>query len=50
MLGDNIGMNVILTSHTSSGKVHNYDIVKRAVLHEIMHAYVRVMNLIFSFG
>lgn len=43
-IGDNIGTNVILTSPANPGKVHDYDNNKYAVLHEIVHAYVSVMN------
>lgn len=43
-IGDNIGTNVILTSPANPGKMHTYDNNKYAVLHEIVHAYVSVMN------
>lgn len=43
-IGDNIGTNVILTSPANPGKVHDYDNNKYAVLHEIVHAYVSVIN------
>lgn len=43
-IGDNIGTDVILTSPANPGKVHDYDNNKYAVLHEIVHAYVSVMN------
>lgn len=43
-IGDNIGTDVILTSPANPGKVHDYENVKCAVLHEIVHAYVNVMN------
>lgn len=43
-IGDNIGTNVILTSPANPGEVHDYDNNKYAVLHEIVHAYVSVMN------
>lgn len=43
-IGDNIGTKVILTSPANPGKVHGYDDVKYAVTHEIVHAYVSVMN------
>ena len=43
-IGDNIGTNVILTSPANPGQDHTYDSVKYAVLHEIVHAYVSVMN------
>lgn len=43
-IGDNIGCNVILTSPANPGKVHDYDNNKYAVLHEIVHAYISVLN------
>lgn len=43
-IGDNIGTDVILTSPANPGKEHDYDNNKYAVLHEIVHAYVSVMN------
>jgi hypothetical protein len=43
-IGDNIGTNVILTSPANPGKVHNYDNNKFAVLHEMVHAYVSILN------
>ena len=43
-IGDNIGTNVILTSPANPGKVHDYDNNKFAVLHEIVHAYISVLN------
>ncbi len=43
-IGDNIGTNVILTSPANPGNTHNYDSIKNAVLHEIVHAYVSVIN------
>lgn len=43
-IGDNIGTDVILTSPANPGKAHDYDNNKYAVLHEIVHAYVSVMN------
>lgn len=43
-IGDNIGAEVILTSPANPGKMHDYDNNKYAVLHEIVHAYVSVMN------
>lgn len=43
-IGDNIGTNVILTSPANPGKVHDYDNNKHAVLHEIVHAYISVLN------
>ena len=42
--GDNIGTNVILTSPANPGEVHDYDNNKYAVLHEIVHAYISVIN------
>lgn len=43
-IGDNIGTDVILTSPANPGEVHTYDNNKYAVLHEIVHAYVSVLN------
>lgn len=43
-IGDNIGTDVILTSPANPGKIHTYDNNKCAVLHEIAHAYVSVLN------
>lgn len=43
-IGDNIGTDVILTSPANPGKIHTYDNNKYAVLHEIIHAYVSVIN------
>ena len=43
-IGDNIGTDVILTSPVNPGKVHTYDNNKCAVLHEIVHAHVSVLN------
>jgi hypothetical protein len=43
-IGDNIGTNVILTSPANPGPVHDYDTVKYAVLHEVVHAYISVIN------
>lgn len=43
-IGDNIGTEVILTSPANPGKAHSYDDNKYAVLHEIVHAYVSVIN------
>ena len=43
-IGDNIGTDVILTSPANPGKVHGYDSVKNAVLHEIVHAYNHILN------
>lgn len=43
-IGDNIGTEVILTSPANPGAEHSYDSNKYAVLHEIVHAYVSVIN------
>jgi len=43
-IGDNIGTNVILTSPANPGKVHDYENNKNAALHEMVHAYVSVLN------
>jgi len=43
-IGDNMGTNVILTSPANPGPLHSYENVKYAVLHEIVHAYVSVLN------
>lgn len=43
-IGDNIGTNVILTSPANPGPAHTYDDNKYAVLHEIVHAYISVVN------
>lgn len=43
-IGDNIGTDVILTSPANPGEVHDYDDNKLAVLHEIVHAYISVIN------
>lgn len=43
-IGDNIGTEVILTSPAHPGPAHTYDNNKYAVLHEIVHAYISVMN------
>lgn len=43
-IGDNIGTDVILTSPANPGEMHTYDNNKYAVLHEIVHAYVSVLN------
>lgn len=43
-IGDNIGTDVILTSPANPGELHTYDNNKYAVLHEIVHAYVSVLN------
>lgn len=43
-IGDNIGTDVILTSPANPGKMHTYDNNKYAVSHEIVHAYISVIN------
>ncbi|NLO09360.1 MAG: hypothetical protein GX129_05760 [Clostridiales bacterium] len=43
-IGDNISTDVILTSPANPGKAHDYNSVKNAVLHEIVHAYNHVLN------
>lgn len=43
-IGDNIGTEVILTSPANPGEAHSYDENKYAVMHEIVHAYVSVIN------
>lgn len=43
-IGDNIGTDVILTSPAAPGTAHSYDDIKYAVLHEIIHAYISVVN------
>lgn len=43
-IGDNIGTDVVLTSPANPGPVHTYEDNKYAVLHEIVHAYISVMN------
>jgi hypothetical protein len=43
-IGDNLGTNVILTSPANPGKAHSYDDNKQAVLHEMVHAYVSIIN------
>lgn len=43
-IGDNRGTNVILTSPANPGKVHTYDNNKQAALHEMVHAYVSILN------
>lgn len=43
-IGDNLGTNVVLTSPAHPGSAHDYESVKNAVLHEIVHAYVSVLN------
>lgn len=48
-IGDNIGTNIILTSPANPGKVHDYNNVKNAVLHEIVHAYNSMLNKNMSY-
>lgn len=43
-IGDNLGKNVILTSPANPGNFHEYDDVKYALPHEIVHAYISVIN------
>lgn len=43
-IGDNIGTDVILASPANPGPMHSYDSVRDAVLHEIVHAYISVLN------
>ena len=43
-IGDNIGTNVILTSPANPGKEHSYNSVREALPHEIVHAYISVIN------
>lgn len=43
-IGDNIGADVILTSPANPGKVHDYNNNKQAALHEMVHAYVSIIN------
>lgn len=43
-IGDNIGRNVILTSPANPGSAHDYDSIKYAILHEIVHAFNHVIN------
>lgn len=43
-IGDNIGTDVILTSPANPGKEHDYNSVRNAVLHEIVHAYNSILN------
>ena len=43
-IGDNIRTDVILTSPANPGDYHDYESVKNAVMHEVVHAYVSVMN------
>ncbi|MEF9960163.1 MAG: hypothetical protein RR448_01175 [Niameybacter sp.] len=43
-IGDNRGVNVLLTSPNNSGKAHDYDSVRNASVHEMVHAYNSVKN------
>ncbi|MPM26367.1 hypothetical protein SDC9_72868 [bioreactor metagenome] len=43
-IGDNIKSDVILTSPANPGKVHDCEDVKKAALHEIVHAYNYLIN------
>ncbi len=43
-IGDNIGTSVLLTSPANPGKVHNYEDTKQAVLHEMVHGYISLIN------
>ncbi len=43
-IGDNIGDRVILTSPAHPGQVHDYDTVRNAALHELVHAYNSLLN------
>jgi len=43
-IGDNIKSDVILTSPANPGKIHNSEDVKKAALHEIVHAYNYLIN------
>jgi len=43
-IGDNKGTNVILTSPANPGRVHDYDNNKNACIHEMVHAYVSILN------
>lgn len=43
-VGDNIGYDVLLTSPANPGKMHDYESVKNAVLHEMVHAYNYILN------
>lgn len=48
-IGDNIGSDVILTSPANPGKKHDYNSVKNAVLHEMVHAYNYILNKEMSY-
>lgn len=43
-IGDNIRTRVILTSPANPGKAHQYNDVKQAVLHEMVHACISTLN------
>ena len=43
-IGDNIGSTVLLTSPANPGSVHDYESVRTAVLHELVHAYNSLLN------
>ncbi len=43
-IGDNIGTDVIITTPANPGKEHNYNSVKNALPHEMVHAYISVIN------
>ena len=43
-IGDNRGTKVLLTSPANPGNFHDYESVMGAVLHEVVHAYVSIIN------
>lgn len=43
-VGDNRGTDVLLTSPANPGKVHSYENNKYVSLHEMVHAYISVIN------
>jgi hypothetical protein len=43
-IGDNRGTSVLLTSPANPGKAHDYDSVKNAAIHEMIHAYNFLVN------
>lgn len=43
-IGDNIGTDIILTSPANPGSMHDYNNVKNAVLHEMVHSYNHLLN------
>lgn len=43
-IGDNIGTDVILTSPANPGASHDYESVKFALPHELVHAYISTIN------